>query len=161
MKQRIISGAVLVVLALAVILAGDWILAATLFLISCVAFRELAKATGVHTEAKKVNGLEAAGYAGITVYYGLLYFGKEMPADGQELMAISVLACMMLMMAVYVFSFPRYKAHQVFAAVFSLVYAPVMLGATVTDGMSIYYSGGSTLSQDVAAWLERNGIAVS
>lgn len=127
MKQRIISGAVLVVLALFVILAGDWILAATLFIISCVAFRELSKATGVHTEDKKVNGLEIAGYLGIAVYYGLLYFGPAILANVHELMALSVLGCMMVMMAVYVLSFPRYKAHQVIAGVFSLVYAPVML----------------------------------
>lgn len=30
--------------------------------------------------------------------------------------------------------------------------------ASVTDGLSIYYSGGSELSQDVSAWLEENGI---
>lgn len=30
--------------------------------------------------------------------------------------------------------------------------------ATVTDGLSIYYSGGSSLSSDVAAWLEANGV---
>lgn len=127
MKQRIISGAVLVVLALFVILAGDWILAATLFFISCVAFRELCKATGVHTEEKKYNGLEAAGFLGVAVYYCLLYFGMDSLANVHELMALSVIGSMLVMMAVYVFCFPRYKAPQVIACVFSLVYAPVML----------------------------------
>ena len=31
--------------------------------------------------------------------------------------------------------------------------------ATVTDGLSIYYSGGSSLSSDIAAWLEASGVS--
>lgn len=127
MKQRIISGAVLVVLALLVIAAGDLILAATLFLVSCVAFRELCKATGVHTEGKQINGLETAGFLGIAVYYGLLCLGTALPANRHELMALSIIGSIMVMMAVYVLCFPRYKAHQVIACAFSLIYAPVML----------------------------------
>lgn len=30
--------------------------------------------------------------------------------------------------------------------------------ATVADGLSIYYSGGSSLSSDIAAWLDANGV---
>lgn len=31
-------------------------------------------------------------------------------------------------------------------------------GATVADGLSIHYSGGASLSSDVAAWLDANGV---
>ena len=31
--------------------------------------------------------------------------------------------------------------------------------SVIKDGLSVHYSGGSTLSSDVALWLEENGIA--
>ena len=127
MRQRIISGAVLVVLAVALILAGGGVLAAALFVVSCIAFLELSKAAGVHTEQKKWNGMEVVGFAGIFVYYILLYFGRGRLDNLHELLALCVLVCMMCMMAVYVLTFPKFHAPQVMAAVFSLIYAPVML----------------------------------
>ncbi|MBO5292667.1 MAG: phosphatidate cytidylyltransferase [Lachnospiraceae bacterium] len=127
MKQRVISGAVLVVIALAVILAGSGVLAAALLIVSCIAFGELCRAAGVHTNGKKANGLELAGYAGIAVYYMLLYFGQGRLSNLHEFLALCILVCLMVMMAVYVLTFPKYKATQVMAGVFSLIYAPVML----------------------------------
>ena len=40
---------------------------------------------------------------------------------------ISLFLSLILLMSVYVLSFPKFSAHQVMAAYFSLVYAPVML----------------------------------
>lgn len=64
MGKRILSGAVVMVLAVAAILAGGTILAAVLFVISCTAYRELCKATGVHNK-KGMDALETIGYGGI------------------------------------------------------------------------------------------------
>ncbi|NLL80266.1 MAG: phosphatidate cytidylyltransferase [Clostridiales bacterium] len=127
MKQRIISGGVLGVLALVVILAGGGLLASVLFLLSCIAFREVSKATGVYTEGKRINGLEAAGYAGTAVYYALLYFGQGCLENVQEFLALVIIGSMMVMMAVYVLTFPKYKATQVISGIFSLIYTSVML----------------------------------
>lgn len=129
MTVRVISGIVLVLIALVTILAGGPVLAATLFFISLIAFFELSRATGIHTQESKINGLEAAGYLAVTCYYGLLYFGKGMIGDDKWNVCIflSVILTLMAMMFVYVFTFPHYQASQVMAAFFSFVYAPVML----------------------------------
>lgn len=129
MAVRVISGIVLVVLALVTILSGGPVLAATLFLISLIGFFELSRAAGIHTQGKQVNALEAMGYAAVCAYYGLLYFGKSfmMQEQWNVCLFLSVILTLMAMMFVYVFTFPKYHASQVMAAFFSFVYAPVML----------------------------------
>ena len=71
---RLISGIVLVALALAVILTGGYVLAAVLLFLAVVAYRELMKACGLAHVKEKINGLEIIGYTGIAVYYFLLVF---------------------------------------------------------------------------------------
>lgn len=129
MAVRVISGIVLVVLALVTILSGGPVLAATLFIISLIGFFELSRAAGIHTQGKPVNGLEVIGYAAVCAYYGLLYFGKSVMMQEQwnVCLFLSVILTLMAMMFVYVFTFPKYHASQVMAAFFSFVYAPVML----------------------------------
>ena len=72
-------------------------------------------------EEKSVNALEAAGYAGIVVYYGIVVFSSSQAAQ-----MLSILFVMIGMMFVYVFTFPKYQASQVMAAFFGFAYAPVM-----------------------------------
>lgn len=129
MAVRIISGAILVVIALVTILAGGPVLAATLFLISLVAFSELCKATGIHEQGKRVNALEMAGYFAVTIYYGILFFARNV-LEGevfQICLFMTVIITLMAMMFIYVFTFPNYQASQIMSAFFSFVYAPVML----------------------------------
>ncbi len=141
-KERVISAVVLVVIALAAILPGGVILAAVLYLVSLVGFLELTKACGVREKivpednAKGVNALEVTGIIVITVYYLLLcvthtdILQRYTPADGIDadfgIVPVLLLA-LILLMFVYVFTFPRFTADQVMAAYFSLIYAPVML----------------------------------
>lgn len=120
-KERTISSIILVIIALATILPGGLILAITLYIISNVAFLELTKACGIRTE-KKLNGLEITGLLGIAIYYLLIYF-----AETHTYFMITVILLLVALMFVYVFSFPKFKANQVMAAYFSLIYAPVML----------------------------------
>ena len=77
---RALSGIVLVIIALATILAGDWVLLATLLLISLVAIFELTKVSQVHTEGKRINWLELAICAGTVAYYAVMYFVKDFTA---------------------------------------------------------------------------------
>ena len=52
---RLISGIILVIIALATMSIGGSILAITLLLLSLIAFREVTKALLVNKEAKRVN----------------------------------------------------------------------------------------------------------
>ena len=131
MGKRILSGAVVMVLAVAAILAGGTILAAVLFVISCTAYRELCKATGVHNK-KGMDALDTIGYGGIFLYYFLLWqkaAGYNLIGEKgiQFLLFMLPIGILMLMMAAYVLTFPKYRSEQVMAAFFCLIYAPVML----------------------------------
>jgi len=138
-KERTISAVVIVIVALAAILPGGIILAAVLCAISIIGYLELTKACGVRTkEEKKPNALEIVGIVVVAGYYVFLYikhpeegFGSYFPAIEfswlDRGLMLSLFLSLILMMTVYVFSFPKFSAHQVMAAYFSLVYAPVML----------------------------------
>ncbi len=118
---RLFSSVILVIIALVTLLQGGYLLAIVLLAISLIAYNELCKACGIHTEGKAVNALEAAGIAGIFIYYGMVVF-----ADSHALQMLIILLIMIAFMFVYVFTFPHYHANQVMSAFFSFVYAPVM-----------------------------------
>ena len=120
-KERTISSVFIVIIALATILPGGIILAATLYIISNIAFLELTKACGIRT-GEKLNSLEITGLLAIAAYYLLIYF-----AQTHTYFMITVILLLMVLMTVYVFSFPKYTANQVMTTYFSLIYAPIML----------------------------------
>ena len=66
-KTRLISGIVLVILALATIICSGPVLLVTLIGVSCIGMQELYRAAGVHEG--KTNGLEIVGYVAIVIYY--------------------------------------------------------------------------------------------
>ena len=118
---RLFSSVILVIIALVTLLQGGYLLAVVLLAISLIAYSELSKACGIHTEGKFVNALEIAGIMGICIYYGVVVF-----TDSQAAAMLTILLIMIAHMFVYVFTFPLYHANQVMAAFFSFVYAPVM-----------------------------------
>ena len=119
--KRLMSSVVLVILALVLLLTGGGVLALGMLILSLIAFRELTKACGVIAEGQKNNALEAVGYAGIVLYY-LVVYGSENPVYWVGMLALIFLG----MMFVYVFSFPRFRAEQVMTAFFCAFYAPVL-----------------------------------
>lgn len=118
--KRLISSVILVVIAAVTISIGGWVLACTLFLISIMAFIELTKAFG--KKEKKIGLLQWIGVAGITAYYGLIIL-ETPPAY----LLLCVMAFLVILMAAYVFSFPKHSSEEVARTFFSFVYAPVML----------------------------------
>ncbi len=126
MGKRIVSGAALLLVALGVIWAGGEVLAAVILLISCIAYRELNKAIGVHKE-KGIDPLELFGYLAIICYDVLTYVSWKTGKDLFLYICILLFATLLTFMAVYVITFPRYRAERVMSSFFCLLYAPAML----------------------------------
>lgn len=118
-KTRLISGILLVIAALLTIISGGYVLFFTLLCISMIGMQELYKAMGIHEN--RTGLLEIVGYLGAVLYYISLLLGFE----SYGLMA--VLVSLILVMFVYVFTYPKYHANQVMAAFFGVVYVAVML----------------------------------
>lgn len=142
---RLISGIVLVLIALVVIIMGGPALLATLFLVSIAGISEFygamlvvrrnraqkpaegkeykaETASNVKEPESALNLLSMAGFAGAAIYYVTLYFGNPL----YSLLGISV--TFLFAMFVYVFSYPKYKAEQITSAVFGMLYLSIMLG---------------------------------
>ena len=119
---RTISAIVLVLIAFGAIWAGDIVLLLTMVAVSMVGFRELVKATGVHSAEERVNLFEFIGYIGIVAYYALLYWKGLSQAA-----VLCIILTLMCMMAVYVFSFPKYRCEQPMNSFFAYFYAPILL----------------------------------
>lgn len=119
-KTRLLSGIVLVIIAIASVAAGGPVLFGVLLAISLIGVYELYKAMGVHQ--KGFVPLEMAGYIGTVLYYLTLLWE---PLHSYSMMA--VLFALVLIMSVYVFSYPKYQAEQVMATLFGVIYVAVML----------------------------------
>lgn len=118
-KTRLISGIVLVIIALATIISGSWILFFTLLAVSLIGMRELYKVMKVSDE--HVTVLELVGYLGAVLYY------IAMKANFGNYGTMAIIISMILILFVYVFGYPKYHAEQVMAAFFGVVYVAVML----------------------------------
>lgn len=115
-KTRLLSGILLMIVALVTVISGGGILFATLLIISLIGMSELYKILDVHNKL-----LGCVGYVGAIIYYGLLWFGYE------EWIICMSIGFLILLMAVYVFSYPKYHADQVMMTFFGLFYVAMML----------------------------------
>ena len=118
-RTRLISGIILVILALVTILCGGGVLAVTLFLVSLAGVRELYQAVGV--EDGRFSIMAWIGYIGCGVYYLVLFLGYD-----RFYLPTGVMVLTALMFA-YVFCWPRYDSNQAMSAVFGFFYVAVML----------------------------------
>lgn len=115
-KTRLLSGIVLVILALFLIISGHEILLFVTLAISCIGMFELYR---VFKMEKTV--LAGVGYLAAIVYYCNLQW-KFLP----DLM-ILFMAFLILLMFVFVFAYPKFHADQVMSAFFGFFYVAVML----------------------------------
>ncbi|MEE3436739.1 MAG: phosphatidate cytidylyltransferase [Lachnospiraceae bacterium] len=145
-KTRLISGIILIVLALATILPGGLPLLLMVGFISVVGMLEFygamnvirrnkaqIPAAGKEYEAKDpnalksqvkepMNALAAAGLVGAVNYLVLIAYAPK------PYYLFGVVGTLTLLLAVYVFTFPRFHADQVVAAFAGMVYVAVTLG---------------------------------
>ena len=117
--KRLLSGMILILIALATIISGSYILFVTLLITSLIGVSELYRVTGV--QQKGTYLLAGIGYLGVLSYYFLLLFNWEAYS------MIDVIFILVIFMFVYVFAFPKYQAAQIMAAFFGVVYVAVML----------------------------------
>ena len=133
MRSRVISGAIIGVIAVLCGVFGGPLLAGVLFLCAVVAYDELLKATGATEQGKTLHLLSVAGYIAMVAYYAMItYFqtnsAQAFPDDIISRTILSILIVLLLtQMTIYVVTFPRYSITQVVFAFFCFLYGPVFL----------------------------------
>lgn len=119
---RLLSGILLMVIALVTLITGGNLLFFALLLISLIGMTELYKVFGIE---KKPPGI--IGYIAAAAYYGLLYFEAQLPGDKLNWFMLLFMALLICEMASLVFAYPKYNTQQIFAAFFGVLYVAVML----------------------------------
>lgn len=114
--KRLISGIILVILAIIIVSTGGTLLYVTTALISFIGLFELYRVMKIEK-----NPLGIVGYLTALSYYGLVWF------DGQHYVTLMAIAALMVLMSLYVFTFPRFKTEEVTVAFFGVFYVAVML----------------------------------
>ncbi len=117
--KRLTSGVVLVLIALITIIAGGPVLWAVLLAVSLIGMFELFRVMKVTDTL--LSPMALCAYLGAAIYYIIMLAGK----DAFELPALVIF--LIFLMAVYVFTWPRYKSEQIMAAFFGILYVAVML----------------------------------
>lgn len=126
--QRLLSGVVLVILAVILVTSGGLPLFFATLAISLIGLFEMYRVFGIEKRS-----LGYVGYLTVAVYYGLVYFALE------QYMTLMIVASLMLLLSFYVLTFPEYKVSVVAKAFMGVVYVGVMLSCLyqtrmMTDG---------------------------
>ena len=114
--ERLISGIILVIIALVTIILGKDVLLVTVVAISVIGFYELAKVYGLQW---KLPGI--CGYIATIGYYALIRM------DYKEYIIVFFIAYLIVLMGTYVFTFPKFKAEDVMVCFFGMFYVVLML----------------------------------
>lgn len=115
-KTRLLSGIVLVLLALIVIISGSYVTLFSLLGISLVGMYEL----------YRVFKLENTPLAMTSYVMAVLYYMNQIVPIFVDPM-VMVMLFLILLMFVYVFTYPKYEAKDVMAIFFGMFYVAVML----------------------------------
>ena len=115
-KTRLLSGILLVIIALATMISGGDVLFATLLMISFIGMTEIYKVL-------EISGtlLGVSGYVVAVAYYFLLRMNRA------DLVTMLCIVFLILIMVIYVFSYPKYRSEQIMLAFFGLFYVAFML----------------------------------
>lgn len=118
-KTRLLSGIVLVVIALGTIITGGYVLLGTLLIISMIGMYELYR---IFSFEKKGLGIVCYAFA-ILYYISMLYKG----VNSAEIFKGLLMGLTIGLMMAYVFTYPKYQIEHVMAAFFGFLYVGVML----------------------------------
>ena len=114
--KRLVSGIILVILAIIIVGKGGALLYGVTALISLIGLFELYRVLKIEK-----NAMGVVGYITAVSYYGLVWF------DGHHYVTLMAIAALMVMMAIYVFTFPKYRTEEVAESFFGVFYVAVML----------------------------------
>ena len=117
---RLISGVILVLAALLTVCSGGWILYTTTLVLSLIGMAELFRATGLRTEMRPGKP-EWFGYLGCIIYYVFIGF---LPGKAGWL---GIPAALIVILGIYVFSFPEYHIDDIMKLIFAMLYVGVLL----------------------------------
>lgn len=115
-RTRLLSGIIILAVAIATVVFGGNYLFLTLLTISMIGMMELYRIMKINMALPGI-----LGYLAGAVYYALIYF------DLQQYQLMSSIFFLMLLMFAYVFEFPKYSTEQITVAFFGLFYVSVML----------------------------------
>lgn len=115
-KQRLISGIVIVIIMVATLYMGGNITLGVIGVVSLIGVFELQRIFKIQKA-----GLGIAGYIVTILYYMILLIGRY------DFIVPLLILFLMLLMSVYVFSFPKFRSTQVMAVFFGFVYVSMML----------------------------------
>lgn len=115
-RTRLISGIVLVLLLIAGVGFGGNILFGGLLIISLTGMWEIYRVADMER-----SFMAYAGYVSAILYYAILY------SSGTRYMTFFLVISLTLILAVYVFTFPKFQADQVTMAFFGVFYVAVLL----------------------------------
>ena len=114
--ERLVSGILLVIIALVTIIMGKDVLFATIAIISLIGLSEILKVFKVNTKLPGMAAyLVAAGYLALLRLEYMEYF---MPM---------IIGYLMILMAIYVFAFPKFHSNEIIPCFFGIFYVVVML----------------------------------
>jgi len=125
---RFISGVILVAVALFVVNKGGFVLFCTTLAISLIGLFELYRVLKMEWEP-----IGWVGYIASIVYYVLMWKGIS------RFDMVVFIGALMMLMTIFVFTFPRYKTEQISVGFFGIFYVVVMLSflyrlRSVSDG---------------------------
>lgn len=115
-KQRAISAVILVIIAAITLYFGGALTCLVMCAVSLIGVMELLRIYGLN---KKELGY--AAYGATVFYYALLYF------DLHQFILPLIAVYMLVILAIYVLTYPNYKDKEIMAAFFAFVYVGVML----------------------------------
>ena len=113
---RLISGTVLVILFIGILWVGGWLTCWSMCLLSLIGIFELMR---VYKQEKRIPAIMA--YLTTIVYYLMLFINRE------DLLMPVMVVYLLVVLAVYVLGFPRYRDRDIMAAFFSFFYVSVCL----------------------------------
>lgn len=166
MKQRVISGIVIALILVPTLHFGGYVLWAVSLSLSLIAYRELMRACHLaghlknETPSEERRNLfgcfslpELIGYISIAAYYVVMKF-----VENRVWLLLAIIIALMIFMAVYVFSFPKYSAREMMMSFFCFLYGPILLTFVYMTrelefgGLAVWYIFVCSWISDVGAY---------
>lgn len=140
---RLGSGIVLLALIIAAGIVGDALLFALTLLISVIGYYEFCRVFQIEKNLLGISGMLVS--AALVFLVGMGGSGQGGILIPLIFLPLLFLVYFLFLMAVYVFTFPKYKTEEVMAAFFGVVYVPLMLSFLYLTRMSDLFEDGRSL----------------